>query len=271
MRGAPAIEALPSNDVLLGRLERALAARGAAYRPDDVVTAPGDRAYFVSRAALLLARTSWERRNVGVKLLGLLKAREGVPLLLALLADKRPAPLIKRMLGGDYEQVGFIRRNIVTAFGRIGDPSPEVEAALVAAFEDPYYEVRAEAARVSARLAAGFRDRDALVAGLKRLLPDRWLEVAAAAARALGEVGSERDALPALLALKDARFWHVRAAALEGLLSLVERGEGGDPNALVAGLGGFVLTSTDFKPEFEIKRLYGRLLKSVADREGGER
>ncbi len=269
--GGQAFEPLPSNHVLLGRLERALSERGAAYRPEDLVPALGDRAYFVSRSALLLASESWERRNLGVKLLGLLKAREQEPLLLALLADKRPAPLVKRMLGGDYLQVGFIRRNVITAFGRIGDPSPAVEAALLAAFDDPYYEVRAEAARVSARLAAGFRDRDALVAGLKRLLPDRWLEVAAAAARALGEVGSERDALPALLALKDARFWHLRAAALEGLLALVARGEGGDPGALAAGVNGFVLTSTDFKPEFEIKRLYGRLLKAVAAREGGER
>jgi UDP-N-acetylglucosamine--N-acetylmuramyl-(pentapeptide) pyrophosphoryl-undecaprenol N-acetylglucosamine transferase len=269
--GGQAFEAMPSNQVLLGRLERALSERGVSYRPEDVVTEPGDRAYLVSRAALLLASESWERRNVGVKLLGLLKARDQVPLLLALLADRRPAPFFKRMLGGDYVQVGFIRRNIITAFGRIGVPSPEVKSALLSAFDDPYYEVRAEAARVSARMAGGFSNRDALVAGLTRLLPDRWLEVAAAAARALGEVGSERDALPALLALKDARFWRVRAAALEGLLLLVARGEGGDSDALVAGLNGFVLTSTDFKPEFEIKRLYGRLLRAVAAREGGDR
>jgi UDP-N-acetylglucosamine--N-acetylmuramyl-(pentapeptide) pyrophosphoryl-undecaprenol N-acetylglucosamine transferase len=267
---APALEALPSNQALLRRLEGALSSRGPAFRPEEVVPSAGDRAYFVSRAATLLASASWERRNLGVKLIGLLKARDQVPLLLALLADRRPAPLIKRMVGGDYLQVGFIRRNIMTAFGRIGELSPEVESALVAAFDDPYYEVRAEAARVSARLSEGFRNRDGLVEGLRRLLSDRWLEVAESAARALGQVGSARDALPALLALKDARFWHVRAAALEGLLSLVERGEGGDPTALVAALNVFVLTSTDFRPEFEIKRLYGRLLKSVAAREGGQ-
>jgi hypothetical protein len=32
-----------------------------------------------------------------------------------------------------------------------------------------------------------------------------------------------------------------------------------------------VLTSTDFKPEFQIKRLYGRLLHTIAAREGGQR
>jgi UDP-N-acetylglucosamine--N-acetylmuramyl-(pentapeptide) pyrophosphoryl-undecaprenol N-acetylglucosamine transferase len=264
-----ASDPLPSNQVLLTRLERALSARGASYQPEEVVREAGDRAYLINRAASLLAADAWERRNLGVKLLGLLKAREKVPLLLALMADKRPAPLIQRMFGGDYLQVGFIRRNIMTALGRIGDGSPAVEAAIVAAFGDPYYEVRAEAARVSARLAAGFGSREAIVGGLRRLLSDPWIEVAACAARALGRVGSSRDALPALLGLSEARFWRIRAAALEGLLALVERGEGGETADLVRGLNAFVLTSTDFKPEFEIKRLYGRLMELVAAREGG--
>ena len=167
-------------------------------------------------------------------------------------------------------QVGFIRRNIMTALGRLGEVSPEIEAALLAALEDPYFEVRAEAARTAALLADRLSDRSGMVAGLRRLLPDRWLEVAAAAAHALGKVGQAHDALPALLALRDARFWRLRAAALEGLLALVERGEGGDPAALVGPLNLFVLTSTDFTPEFQIKRLYGRVLDAIAAREGGD-
>jgi UDP-N-acetylglucosamine--N-acetylmuramyl-(pentapeptide) pyrophosphoryl-undecaprenol N-acetylglucosamine transferase len=192
-------------------------------------------------------------------------------LLLALLDDKRPAPLIKRMFGGDYVQVGFIRRNIITALGRLGESSPEIEAALLAAFDDPYFEVRAEAARTAALLADRLSDRGAMVAGLGRLLSDRWLEVAGAAAQALGKVGHAHDALPALLSLQNARLWRLRAAALEGLLSLVERGEAGDPAVLVAALNHFVLTSTDFTPEFQIKRLYGRLLTAIAAREGDHR
>jgi UDP-N-acetylglucosamine--N-acetylmuramyl-(pentapeptide) pyrophosphoryl-undecaprenol N-acetylglucosamine transferase len=269
--GVAALETLPSNHELLGLLERALSASGSSYRPEEVVPSDGDRAYFISRAASLLASASWERRNLGVKLIGLLTARDDIRLLLALLGDKRPAPLIKRMVGGDYVQVGFIRRNAITALGRIGESSPEIEAALLAAFDDPYYEVRAAAARVSARLSPFLNDRAAIVAGLRRLLSDRWLEVAGSAAQALGKVGSAYDALPALVGLKDARFWRLRAAALEGLLSLVDRGESGDPTALTAALNGFVLTSTDFKPEFEIKRLYGRLLKTISAREGGDR
>ena len=97
----------------------------------------GDRAYFVSRAASLLVSAEWERRNLGVKLLGLLHARDKVPLLLALFNDRRPAPLLERLFGGDFVQVGFIRRNIVTALGRLGEVSPEVEAALLTACRGP--------------------------------------------------------------------------------------------------------------------------------------
>lgn len=270
--GCQPVEALPSNAGLLSRLELAAARQGAEYRPDKVVHSEDDRAYFVSRAASLLVSPEWQQRNLGVKLIGLLRARNKVPLLLALLADKRPAPWFKRLLGGDYVQVGFIRRNIVTALGRLGDPTPDVQAAICEGFRDPYFEVRAEAARTAALVADRLpAPRRELVDGLIRLLSDRWLEVAASAAHALGKVGGPDDALPALLSLQGERYWRVRAAALEGLLSLVERGEAGDPEVLASAVKRFVLTSTDFKPEFQIKRLYGRLLREIAAREGGPR
>jgi UDP-N-acetylglucosamine--N-acetylmuramyl-(pentapeptide) pyrophosphoryl-undecaprenol N-acetylglucosamine transferase len=262
---------LPGNQALLGRLERAEARAGGAYCPESLVSSPDDWSYFVSRASSLLARSSWEQRNLGVKLLGLLRARDKLPLLLALLADRRPAPWYQRWVGGDYYQVGFIRRNVLTAIGRLGVVTPDVERALLAAFRDPYYEARAEAVRTASRLADRLIDRAAIVEGLRGLLADRWLEVASAAAEALGKIGGAHDALPALLALKDARYWIVRAAALEGVLSLVQRGESGDAADLKAKLEAFVLTSTDFKPEFQIKRLYGRVADAMARREGGAR
>ena len=169
-RDGPALEVLPSNQALLGRLEQSEARHGAAYRPEDVVPSAGDRAYFVSRAASLLVSAEWERRNLGVKLLGLLHARDKLPLLLALFNDRRPASLLKRMFGGDFVQVGFIRRNIVTALGRLGEVSPEVQAALLTACDDPYFEVRAEAARTAATLAGQLTDCDAMVVALSRLL-----------------------------------------------------------------------------------------------------
>ena len=252
-----------SNATLLSRLEKAAAAAGRGYRPGDVVE-PRDLAWFRSRAASLLVRDEWEARNLGVKLLGLLDAKEKVPLLLALLADRTPAPLVHRLLGGDYVQVGFIRRNVVSALARLDVVDADVESALLAAFSDPYWEVRAEAARTAARFASRLERRGEIVAALVKGLSDRNLEAAATAAEALGVLGGETDALPALLGLSDYRFWKVRAAALRGVLALVERGEAGDRKRLEKVLPSFLLTSTDFRPQFEMKLSYRRVVEALS-------
>ena len=99
-RDEPARATPPVSDrALVAGLEKALAHWGDRYCPDHVIPSPDDRAYFVSRASSLLASPGWEQRNLGVKLLGLLHARDRLPLLLALLRDRRPAPLLKRLPG----------------------------------------------------------------------------------------------------------------------------------------------------------------------------
>lgn len=259
-----------SNAALLSRLEKAAARAGASYRVEDVVEAR-DLAWFRSRAASLLVRDEWEARNLGVKLLGLLGATEKVPLLLALLADRTPAPVLHRLLGGDFVQVGFVRRNVCVALGRLGVADAAVEETLLAAHSDPYWEVRAEAARAAALLAGRLSRRAEFVGALRKALSDRCIDVAAAAAEALGALGNERDALPALLALADYRFWKVRAAALRGVLSLVERGEVTNREALTSALPAFLLTSTDFRPQFEMKLSYRRVLEALSRGKEGPR
>lgn len=264
----PAGGRLFSDSALLYALEH----RRAASLPAGVAR-PGqpraeDRPYYISRAASLLARRNWEARNLGVKLLGLLEGKEKLPLVIALLKDRRPAPWFKRLFGGDFEQVGFIRRNAMTAIARFGEVTPEVEDALAAALADPYYEVRAEACRTITALDRHLGDevRARLIAGLTALLHDRWLEVAAAAAEALGHVGGEFDARPALLALVEHKYWLVRAAGLRGLHALVERGRAGNLDTLEQAARGFALTATDFRPEFTIRTSYGRLIRAIGAR-----
>ncbi|MCL4806348.1 MAG: glycosyltransferase [Thermoanaerobaculia bacterium] len=252
-----------SNAALLSRLEKAAAAAGRGYRVEDHVE-PRDLPWFRSRAASLLVNEAWEARNLGVKLLGLLDAKEKVPLLLALLGDRTPAPLFRRLLGGDFVQVGFVRRNAFAALARLGVVDEGVEEALLAGLADPYWEVRAEAARTAARFAGLLERRDEVVAALVTGLADPNLEATAAAAEALGVLGGEKDALPALLALSDYRFWKVRAAALKGVLSLVERGEVRDRETLAGALPAFLLTSTDFRPQFEMKLSYRRVLEALS-------
>ena len=141
----------------------------------------------------------------------------------------------------------------------------------VACLADPYWEVRAEAARTAARLAARLERRDEIVGALARGLSDRNLEAAAAAAEALGALGGEKDALPALLALAEYRFWKVRAAGLRGILALVERGAVRDPGRLKEALPAFLLTSTDFRPQFEMKLSYRRVVEALSRGKEGPR
>lgn len=261
---------LMGNHALLAKLERAAMLSGDAYRVEPHVASPDDVAYYASRAASLLAGGDWEARNLGVKLLGLLEARGKLPLILDLLRDRRPAPWHKRLLGGDFVQVGFIRRNALTAIARLGQCSTDVEAVLEEALTDPYYEARAEAARAVAALDRALSEdaRTRLVAALIARLRDPWLEVAAAAAEALGRVGRRDTALQALIDLQHHRYWMVRSAGLRALTSMVERGQAGDLDRLGREIRGFILTATDFRPEFTIRTSYGRLVAAIEEHRG---
>jgi UDP-N-acetylglucosamine--N-acetylmuramyl-(pentapeptide) pyrophosphoryl-undecaprenol N-acetylglucosamine transferase len=255
---------LPGNRTLLMLLEKAFEKQKSAYTPESIIPRLQDLEYLKNRASALLIHSSWQERNVGVKLLGLLQAKEKIQALLALFHDRKPASLLKRILGGDFEQVGFIRRNIISALVRIGEISPEIEKALLAGLEDPYYEVRAEAARAAAYFGYRLPSPDKLIAVLLRLLTDKNIDVAMAAAEALGKIGGESDAMPALLGMWDSRLWRLRAAVLRGLLFLVERGKIARLEILEAQVPNFILTSTDFAPQFEIRSAYRQLMESVS-------
>jgi UDP-N-acetylglucosamine--N-acetylmuramyl-(pentapeptide) pyrophosphoryl-undecaprenol N-acetylglucosamine transferase len=260
----PSNEHLPGNRALLVRLEKASNRHRAAYRPEMVITRPQDLEYLKNRASALLIRSVWQERNLGVKLLGLLHAKEKIPVLLTIFHDRKPASLLKRLLGGDFQQVGFIRRNVILALVRIGDINPDVEKALLAGLTDPYYEVRAESAYAVAFFGSRLCSPGRFVSALLPLLTDTNLDVSAAAAEALGRIGSEQDALPALLELWDSRFWKFRAAVLRGILHLVDRGQVTHLEKLEAQVPKFILTSTDFAPRFEIKAVYRQVMESVS-------
>lgn len=257
---------LLGNAALLAQLERALEEQRAAYRPESVISRPQDLEYLKTRASALLIRSLWQERNLGVKLLGLLNANDKVPALVTLFCDREPVSLFKRLFGGDFKQVGFIRRNVITALVRLDQLTPEVEKALLLGMEDPYYEVRAESARAAAFFGGRLSSPKPFISALQKLLTDPIIEVAAAAAESLGKLGGENDALPTLLGMWDTKFWKVRAAVLRGIFHLVDRGIATDFDMLENQVPKFILTSTDFTPQFEIKSAYRRLMESVSRR-----
>ena len=255
---------LPGNRALLALLEKESDRHRNTYKPSNVIPRIQDLEYLKNRASALLIHSAWQERNLGVKLIGLLQAKEKIPVLLTLFNDRRRVSLLKRVFGGDFEQVGFIRRNLIVALVRINELTPEVEKAILLGFNDPYYEVRTESAHAAAFYGERLSDPGLFISKLLQLLKDRNIDVCSAAAEALGRLGGEQDALPALLALWDSRFWRMRTSVLRGILHMVERGKVTDLEAMEAQVPRFILTSTDFRPHFEIKFAYMRLMETVA-------
>lgn len=222
--------------------------------------------YVKYKVDVYLTAPAWQVRNVGVKLVGLLGYQEKLPLLLFMLQDRTPATRLQRFFGGDYHQVGFIRRNIVQTLIQLGVYTPEVRAALFAALDDPYYEVRSAAARALARLAPLAGADEEVEHRLSRMLHDPSFEVVVNAITALSSVG-EASSLHHLRAFYLDSNWKVREAVIRALIVLINRGVITDPDIVAAELHEIPVTCVDFSPTFPIKRALNDLAVVLKERQ----
>jgi UDP-N-acetylglucosamine--N-acetylmuramyl-(pentapeptide) pyrophosphoryl-undecaprenol N-acetylglucosamine transferase len=248
-----------SDNELLVILTSAWQGEQEQYEPRKVIVDADDLDYYRHRAASMLTSPSWPERNLGVKLIGLLGHNEKLSSLLHLLTDRTPASRLQRLFGGDYRQVGFIRRNILIALQILNRWGPEVEARVFEALDDNYYEVRARAARTMGHFADEVIQKQAVTERLLALINDRSFEVVREVVLALGSVGQDREVAQALLELKEHHYWQVREAALKGVTMMVERGIVTERDWLLAEICRFILTTTDFRSHSVIKETYGDL------------
>lgn len=262
---------LTSNTRLLRILTNAYNRMGRDFNPLTAIGDADDLEYYRHRAAGLLSHTSWEDRNLGVKLIGLTRYREKIPTLLEMLSDRTRVNMLKRMFGGDFEQVGFIRRNIVHALQILDHFDAGVEGALFAALEDPYFEVRAQACRTAAHFGPFLEGNRSWLFALPALLLDPCFEVVVEAAKALGEIGTDSEALETLMGMKESHYWQVRNAALEGLKRMIDRGMVETSPELLSSISSFILTSTDFKPHFAIKETFTAIQERCSRKKNSER
>ncbi len=219
--------------------------------------------YLKYRVDGYLKSARWQIRNEGVKLVGLLGYRDRLPFILALLRDKTPAPRLQRLFGGDYRQVGFIRRNAVTTISRLGVYDTPVRATLLDLLSDPYYEVRSAAARAFAALApeTGERD-DEVLDGLRGLLRESSFEVRSAVILAMGKTGGGA-VVEWLRPFYQDPNGKVRQAVIDALNDLVGRKMIDDLDGLREELDGILITSNHFDPDFPIKRTLNRLIDMI--------
>ncbi len=268
---APAkdLEPLLGDHVLLNLLRHAWQEGQEPYDVRKVISDADDLDYYRHRAAALLTSTSWPERNLGVKLIGLLKHEEKLSSILHLLADRTPASRMQRLFGGDFRQVGFIRRNALIALQILNQWNPEAEARVFEALADGYYEVRAQAARTLSHFADKIIQKQAVTERLMTLIKDRSFEVVREVVLALGSVGGDREVAKGLFALKEHHYWQVREAALKAIAMLVRRGVVTDREWILAETSRFILTTTDFRSYFDIKETYQNL-HALCKEKGGD-
>jgi UDP-N-acetylglucosamine--N-acetylmuramyl-(pentapeptide) pyrophosphoryl-undecaprenol N-acetylglucosamine transferase len=253
------LEPLVGDNELLVKLRSVWQDNPKEYDPRKVISDADDLDYYRHRAASLLTSPSWPERNLGVKLMGLLKHEEKISSLLHLLANRTPASRLQRLFGGDYREVGFIRRNILTSLQILNQWDPEVEARVFESLDDSYYEVRAQAARTMGHFAQELVQKQAVKEKLLSLIKDRSFEVVREAVLALGAVGEDREVVEALLGLKEHHYWQVREAALRAVTVLAKRGIVLDYDWLLNEISQFIITTTDFRSYFDIKETYQKL------------
>jgi UDP-N-acetylglucosamine--N-acetylmuramyl-(pentapeptide) pyrophosphoryl-undecaprenol N-acetylglucosamine transferase len=213
-----------------------------------------DLAYIHYKADHLLHSGRWQERNTGVKIAGLSRFRERVPLLVEFITDRTPTTRLRRLLGGDFVQVGFIRRNSLQALWRIGVYNPSVRRAFLFALTDPYYEVRSWAARALCRMAPSIGADAELESLLRRNLKDRWFEVIVESAKALAQLASDPGVLEDLELLLRHNNWKVRDAALFCLKELLARNVLKFSPELEQELERVQVTCLDFAPLFPIRK-----------------
>lgn len=257
---------LLSNHQLLAVLQSVYSRDPLQYDPLRAIGDEDDLTYYRHRAASLLSHETWQDRNLGVKLVGLTRSHEKIPALLHMLADRTPASRLRRAFGGDFKEVGFIRRNIVSAFKVLDRYDAEIDRHLLLAADDPYFEVRSQVFRTAAHFGAFLAGSERWLQAVQRGLKDECFEVVMEAARALGEIGTDDAALETLLQMNERRYWQVRDAALRGIHRLLERRVVDVTPTLLSELSSFILTATDFRPHFSIKESYKLIQKCCQER-----
>jgi len=202
-----------------------------------------------------LASQNWRLRNIGVKLVGLLQYRERRALLLTLAGDRTLAPLWKRLLGGDFKQVGFIRRNAIESLACLGIWDEDFRRLLISALtEDPYFEVRSQAACAIIQLRDKIGACPLLAQALRKNLRHWSFEVRWTVIEALGAIAPQADFLQEAEEYLLHPNWLIRQALIKALGHLIQRGLLSPEDEIFKRLENLIPTCTDFIATFPLKR-----------------
>ena len=225
-----------------------------------------EKAYLQYEADRLLCSPRWQDRNLGVKLVGLIGCHERLPVLLHAITDRTPVPWHRKLLGGDFQEVGFIRRNALQALWRMQAYDPDVRGALLKALSDPYYEVRSWAARAVDRLYPSIGEDAELERRLRRNLKDRWFEVVVETLRALGRITKDPAILSDLVPLLAHKNWKVQQATVRCLMRLLQAEVVQMPREAEEWMQKIPMKGLDFFPRFPLKQTWEDFQRLLAEK-----
>ena len=220
--------------------------------------------YLKYKADGYLMSERWQTRNNGVKLVGLTKYEKRISFLLYLIKEKKPAPFLHRLLGGDYIQVGFIRRNIIYAIIRIAKWNDDVFNIILEALSDPYFEVRSVAGKAISFFAEVIQkeQKEQFMEFLKRNIHDKNIEVASESIKAVGSIGESNEILKEIERFLIHPNWIIRNALIEALTKLFVR-KIISKKEIEMIISKLLLTCNDFQPSFPLKKSLSNLLNII--------
>jgi UDP-N-acetylglucosamine--N-acetylmuramyl-(pentapeptide) pyrophosphoryl-undecaprenol N-acetylglucosamine transferase len=211
--------------------------------------------YLTYRAKNYLIDPAWQMRNIGVKLFGHLRLIEKIDILLFMFHDRTKQPLLLRLLGGDYIQNGFIRRNILAALAEMGHFDDRIVRAIQAGLRDPYFEVQTMALKLIQQFAPLMIQADpAILAKIESMLHLRNFEVKVEAIRTLGLLSEDPNVIEKFRPYFLRSNCRIRNAIVLACQDLVRRGIITDQAKLEAVLRSILLTSSNFQPLFPLKQ-----------------
>ena len=214
-----------------------------------------------------LEHPTWSIRNGAVKVLGKTKTAESRQHLIQIIRDRRPSSWWRRCLGEPFYQVGFTRRNAWMALGQQACQPDECHDLWVLGMEDPYYEVRSACWKAMGQI---LRDEKVKLSETEktnaheRIQREQNFEIMIAMLSAADAILSCEDMLKLAPKVKSFKHWRVRAAYLEALGRVVQKGI--LPKERVeAELQKFNLSSEYFRPVFMLKEKGAELEKVIRD------
>lgn len=200
-----------------------------------------------------LRHPDWQVANEAVKAVGQFTLAEFLPQLVAML--------------GCSSSIGFVRRNAAVSLGAFAELPGEAIAALGAALEDGYWEVRCAAMESLVGHQAGLPGLEERLSAILAPTSGQWLnpwvepnfEVRMTACEVLGQFASSRVTLDALIRVLADENWRVRGVALAAAVEVSLRGK--HPRQLLdSAMSRFDQTCIDIRPRFPLHTTYNRAL-----------